>query len=395
MKRPESISINTKINSFKADCINVLSAIDADAGSMEIGRYVRSMQVFAVPQIQKIRAEIKKLSSEYRPEAIAKEQKELNGNLNTAINEVKKATREMIGEYKEVETKKVSKMVSTPPTSEQLALLSSLNMRKSISPSELELVGQSVASNYQATRILSDIAASQGCYLSMPIRSVDEINEAIEKTCDYLNDATNYIDTPYREISQKKKFFFAVDEAHKDMIGDPYFTEQAKALDSTTELRAIKADKTGLNAAERIKVADYMNSVKDADVTTDAGKMKVMHQIQKTIQEHPEALPLMRLSDYSDLTRSVEKVRAMTVDKDEKALCHYNRTETLISYINDATKGLDGTEKANKISSILATVPTQQRYAYDYYNTYGEVVNPVQTADSDSGSQSQSQGDAE
>jgi hypothetical protein len=389
MKRTESININTRINNFRSDCLNVLSDINSDSGIMEVGRGVRGIQRFAVPILQSIRKDIHNLSSEYRPEAIGKEQKELYSNLKDAINVVKNATRDMVSEYRETETKKVEKMISTPPTDNQIALLSSLNMRKNISPAELELVAKTVASNYQATRILSDIAASQGCYLSMPIRSVDEINDAIEKTCSYLNDAIDYIDTPYREITPSKKFFFAVDTDHNENIGDPHFTAQAQILDSSPELRAIKANKTGLNAAERTKIDYYMNSVKNTDITTEDGKKKVMSQIQKTINEHPEMLPLMRMSEYADETKSIEKMRATTVDKNDKSLRRYDRTETLINYINDATKGLEGSERSNKISNILACIPQQQRYAYDYYNTYGEIVNPAQSTASNSDSQSE------
>jgi hypothetical protein len=386
MKRQESIAINSKINNIKKECIDLLVDTDTNKGISTVALKIRDMNNFITAQVDACRKEISALSKEYNPSTIAGEQRELRTNLNSAIEEVKKTARDLITECATAERNRVNKMVGTPPTQEQLSLLSSLSMRKNISDSELAIIAESVADNYQATRILSDIAKAQGCYLSAPIREIDDMTDAIDKSADYLTRATEYIDTPMKQIPESRRFFFRINPKEPQTIYDPHFTEFSDVLDGAKDLRAVKVEKTGLNAAEKVKVAEYMDAVKNEDITTDTGKMKVMKQIETVLAEHPDDIGLMRLSDYKDTVKSVERVRAMRVDKSDPAKRHFNNTGSLISYINDATKGLSGDSKEKRVDSILSSLPKQQRYAYDYYQTYGEVVNADNSGTDDTGS---------
>ncbi len=75
--------------------------------------------------------------------------------------------------------------ISAPPTSEMLSTLQMLGMRDNITQAEITSLSKQYSSNYQALRVLTDIAARHGYDVIMPV-NFDNLLERTEAAQTYL-----------------------------------------------------------------------------------------------------------------------------------------------------------------------------------------------------------------
>ena len=373
MRIEEVPGIQKEIAEMKETCFAGLSANTEKKGAMETGRTIQALNAILSTSIASTRKSIKKLADKYNPYMIKRNQNLLMQELDTAVNDVKKAARETITEFGKHEKEKIKSMVTVPATEEQRTLLSTLAMRKNISQSELSFVGSAMADNYQATRLLDEIAKAQGCQMMFPIHDIDEMQDAVEKSCEYMNDLVDYMDKPLMEMPVSKHMFFRRKEDNSS-IGDPNFAAWAEMLDGSRELNAITVEKTGLNAGERARVDGYFRNIRGLDSTKD--KEKILQQVKNIVKEHPEDIALFRLSEYKGLVKDAEKALATTKDAEDvgKSLTFMD-TKSLTAFIDHRTTGLEGAERKKTMNAIFADCPKQYKYAYDYAQAYGEDVS--------------------
>ena len=120
----------------------------------------------------------------------------------------------------------LEKMNGTSPSTEQMNLLTALQMRgNSITPDEIKSIAVQLSGNYMALHALQGIANNAGHRLQIPVQSdYQELTEALKWTEKYLYTAIADMKntTHYRQMNLNSRCFFDVyggadDGAHDDL----------------------------------------------------------------------------------------------------------------------------------------------------------------------------------
>lgn len=364
--KAESFDIDKRIHDLEGDAYGILAGASSSNSAMTMGRKIRDLHgllSFAVSDFQK---EINNLDKMFNPRFIAPDKAELNKVLKSVVDTIKTTAHTANDEFRQAAYERSMKMVAVAPSQEQLNLLSALRMRTDISQAELQMIGTAVSENYQATRVVKDIAKAHGCSMTTPLLNVEDVHALIEETHTYLDSAIECTDMT--DVPMGKRFFFRINKNDPDMIGDPHFTDAAMQLDGSPELNAVTVKKEFLNASEQAKVDYYFRSLNNLSDATDKENF-----FDNLIVEHSQDIGLLRMSEYAGDVQNAEKKRASTIDPADTGSRRFVNMPTLISYIRHETQGLEGEKYIRKVDSILNTCPKQHRYAWDYFNTYGEM----------------------
>lgn len=369
-KKSESFTIEKHIRDLERDATTILTNASSSGSAMVMGCAIRELHSVVSFAVSDFKKEITNLDKMFNPAFIAPDKAELNKVLTSVVKNIKATARATNEEFKQAVYDRSQKMVSIAPTQEQLNLLSVLRMRTDIGQAELQMIGTAVAGNYQATRVVKDIAKAQGCSMTTPLLNIEDIHAMIEDTYSYLDSAIECIDLT--DVPMGKRFFFRINKENPNVIGDPYFSETAMKLDGSPELKSVTVHKEALNASEQAKIDFYFRSIKQLDMSKTENLSKLENLVDTIIREHPEDIALLRMSEYAGEIKNAEKKRATTILPDDMGSRHFTNMTHLESYIRHSTQGLEGKERTDKINSILASCPKQHTYAWDYFTTYGE-----------------------
>lgn len=364
--KAESFDIDKRIHDLEGDAYSILAGASAGNSAMTMGRKIRELHGLLSFAVSDFQNEINNLDKMFNPGFIAPDKAELNRVLKNVVNAIKTTAHTANDEFKQAAYERSLKMVSIAPSQEQLNLLSALRMRTDISQTELQMIGTALSQNYQATRVVKDIAKAQGCSMSTPLLNVEDVHVLIEEVHSYLDSAIEYTDM--RDVPMGKKFFFKVNKSEPDKIYDPHFTDVAMQLDGSPELNGVTVKKESLNASEQAKVDYYFRPLNNLPDVADRENF-----FDNLIVEHSQDIGLLRMSEYAGDVQNAEKKRASTIDPADIGSRRFKNMPTLISYIRHETQGLEGEKYTRKVDSILNACPKHHRYAWDYFNTYGEM----------------------
>lgn len=130
-------------------------------------------------------------------------------------------------------------MITTPPTQEQVNLLTSLQMRrKNLEESEILRLAPMLVGNYNAFKTLQVIALESGFKLTVPVSlDYERLGNAIEWAENYLNDRITDFTQPWRQMSPLGRYFFGAEWE------DTLYNEQAiQVLDENAQMNTPTPD---------------------------------------------------------------------------------------------------------------------------------------------------------
>jgi len=255
----------------------------------------------------------------YNPELIEKERGKLNNQLRETAAIMEKATRQEISALTLSRKEKVAEMLTTPPTEEQLRLLSVLQMRDDLSDTELHSILPTFFGNYQAMKVLQSVGKKNGVSLMLPPQlDPRSIFENIEKADEYLNRACTEISKPWRDVDLRFHAFYTVNDEDNETQYDPVYAEIIAALDTVPQLQDVKAEKTQLTPTEKARIDFYFKDVAGLDVADTTNNLKVLKRTKEVMTAHPEEIEALRLSEYAGFVSEIEEAQAAEKGSEEE-----------------------------------------------------------------------------
>lgn len=244
---------------------------------------------------------INSMSSTYAPAFLEKQEKILLSEFNEFVTEVKEKERKSIKALADKKYSQVITMLTTAPTSEQMRLLSILEMRNDLDAVEVHNILPVFFSNYQAMKVFSTICASNGISLNLPVQLDCRVMfENINRATEYLLGAVDEIGKPKDKRNQIYNAFFFIEHDDKN-CSDPVYNKIIEVFDSIPQLNDCRAEKTGLNEMEQAKVEWYYRNVNDENID------EVATHTAKVVNEHPEMRQLLKFTKYSEYVNDEEK----------------------------------------------------------------------------------------
>lgn len=201
----------------------------------------------------------------------------------------------------------IRSMLSKAPTEEQIRLLNGLRMRQEVDEFEIVAIMGTFFDNYQAMRVLQDIAKASGHSVKFPVQLDCKIlYEELDKAKDYLIRACDELPKPYKDIDLTyHAFFFKGGDTPNH---DPQYETYIKLFDSYPQLNEVEVTKTGLSPTERVRVDHYMSKVEEL-YKKEPDSIKTLKAVAEAMDAHPEAVSLFKLSEYGALVNEVEQAR--------------------------------------------------------------------------------------
>ncbi len=129
----------------------------------------------------------------------------------------------------------LNEMITTPPTQEQVNLLTSLQMRrKNLEESEILRLAPMLVGNYNAFKTLQVIALESGFKLTVPDSlDYERLGRAVEWSEKYLNERITDFTLPWKQMSPTGRCFFGAE------WDDIMYREQAvEILDGNAQMNA-------------------------------------------------------------------------------------------------------------------------------------------------------------
>lgn len=266
---------------------------------------LNSLNQFVENEQKDYKQKLNSMRSTYAPAFLAEQERKLSAEFSSFIE---KAKEQEIGEIKALAEKKqdkVIKMLTTPPTSEQVRLLNILQMRNDIDAIEIHHILPTFFNNYQAMRVLDTISKQNGITLKIPTQLDCRVMfENIKTATEYLLGAVNEIGKPKKQRDIKYNAFFTYNQEEPDKCFDPVFCNIIEVFDTVPQLNDCKTEKTALTAIEQAKVDWYY---RDVDKNNIQGL--IVHT-EKVITQHPDIAPLLKYTPYGEYLDIIANARA-------------------------------------------------------------------------------------
>jgi len=254
----------------------------------------------------------------YTPDFIGKQREIITAQYQEKLDQVVTGTKATIKQMIADKFKRLDKMLTEAPTTEQMALLQALQMRTgSLSKGELMKILPFFFRNYQSMRILEAIAETAGKKISIPLDGdVMDLYGLLDRGGQYLLGAADQL-AAHGNPSPKYKAFFYSDPENPGNA-DLYYQQFIDCFDVPAQLQDYTiTDK--LTPAEQVKVKSYFSRISDLDPTKGTDNLTILRETQQVMREHPEDLGLMKRSDYAKYVREVEELEAINRKEAEKA----------------------------------------------------------------------------
>lgn len=189
-----------------------------------------------------IQKKVSEIEAEYKPRFA-----ELIGKFD---NEVKKTIAN--------KKARLDNMVSAPPTSEQLNLLTALQMRgKNISIGEIQRIAVNLADNYQAFISLKNIADNLGMRLIVPDQfDYDSIQKSISWAEKYLSDRVHDISLPWKQMNPCGRLFFGT-----GWNDNMYEQNAISILDGAKQMRTVIVEPKKIGESEKSAIEKLLEDV--------------------------------------------------------------------------------------------------------------------------------------
>ena len=234
-------------------------------------------------------AEMQEASGQYLPSVLAEQE--------TAYKrEVKYVVEKRIGELKsdlktilDGKCEQFRKIALSPPSDEQLRLLTAVSFRNDLSEGEVSRLVEQMGDCHQAIRSLRSIAKRSGVDVINPI-GVEEFEESIEKANLFCEDMLRQVETKSTNLSYDAKCFFEYNGVGK---ANMLFNELDTALYSAVQKEPRKplpepqtvAQEAGTNHPSPNEADEFWSEVKSRGCENLHSVAEQFHVTQQAIRE--------------------------------------------------------------------------------------------------------------
>lgn len=281
---------NTEKNNYMKDAYGKLHGQKADALSMADLR-VKGQDIFL--EMAELRKEFdasqKQIMSDgrYSQEYRQKKNQELIAEFEENTTNIVAKFRNLANKTITAKREKLDDMLSTPPTQEQLNLLTSLRLRKAnLTIGEIQRIALKLMDNYNAVKSLQAVALESGFSLILPLAlDYEKLVNSLEWTEKYINDRCDDISRPWRQMSPFGRLFFGTGWGDNLYEGNSIDILDAAFQMSTPD---IKIEKRSLSNSE---INAVENLLKDTPGDELAEKVKSIaaesNTLRQIIETHP------------------------------------------------------------------------------------------------------------
>ena len=183
--------------------------------------------------------------------------------------------------------KNLNEMITTPPTQEQVNLLTSLQMRqKNLQESEILHLAPMLVGNYNAFKTLQVIALESGFKLTIPVSlDYERLGEAIEWSEKYLNDRIVDFTLPWKQMSPLGRYFFGTE--WEDTV---YLEQAVEVLDENAQMHnpTPAIHKRELTESENRILELVFSGYNSDDMTIRVNEAAKSDELKTLIMLHPE-----------------------------------------------------------------------------------------------------------
>lgn len=232
-------------------------------------------------------AEIEEQKNVYAPEYREKLIKEATAEFEKKAVELSTAFINTVNVAIANKKRNLNEMIVTPPTQEQVNLLTSLQMRrKNLEESEILLLAPLLSGNYNAFKTLQVIALESGFTLAVPPSlDYDRLVRAVEWSEKYLNERATDFTLPWRQMSPTGRYFFGAEWE------DHVYLEQAiEILDGNAQMNAPTPIiyKRELTDSENHILEMLFDGYSSDSMATHINEAAKSEELKSLIMLHPE-----------------------------------------------------------------------------------------------------------
>jgi hypothetical protein len=249
------------------------------------------------------------LSSTWSAAVIEKKRKALNDEFDNLAKSIEKSVRNDITTLVRAKKEAFADMLATPPTTDQLNLISALRMRgDSVSTLELTLIMPSLFGNYQAMANLQALGVQSGNNITLPVQlDCRTMFENLNNAEEYLLKVGEYVAASENDLPIQYHAFYTVNPEEKESHFDPTYNEFVELLDTVPQLNEVEISKTSLSDSESSIVNYLFKEVANLNPEDSGEDLKILKHTQKVMTEHPDTIEMLKLSKYKDYVAEVEK----------------------------------------------------------------------------------------
>lgn len=281
---------------------------NGDSVSAIIGR-IRKAYYFMQHELADHKKHLAKLDNLYKENAIAAPKMEARKAYAEAVQTIQDNVKKEIVEFVDKKDESISKMVSKAPSEERLRLLQALNMRNDITKAELMRHIPEAQGNYQELMVLQSVARNNGFKLSLPHQmNISELAQGLVQLKQYLFRATAEIGKSWEDTDAAFRAFYYDGEPNADNVcADPTVPYYLRLFDDLPALNELEVTaENELSHSEEAMLDMIFNGIGE-----DPKDLNTISKTLKIMDEHPAAVPLMRMSDrYKKYVSEAEAVEA-------------------------------------------------------------------------------------
>ncbi len=291
-----------KENSAKDNVVNTYAGLHK---SMSL------LHLFLENEKRDINRRISAMSETYSTKVVEKNRQKLMAEFDEMANSMVEAAKKDIEEVTTSKRELLCNMIADAPSESQLRLLSILGMRKDLEVVELQNLVPAFFDNYNAMKVLQDVAHSNGVRIVLPVQlDVRVMYETLEVAHNFLMGASEQLLTPVSNMPIQYHAFFTTNDKEPDKIYDPKYIEIVEMFDHVPQLQEVKTDRTKLTAVEEEKIKNYFAPVENIDTSDKVEDIKVLKHVKALMEAHPEDIELFRISKYGKYVTEVELAMA-------------------------------------------------------------------------------------
>lgn len=181
----------------------------------------------------------------------------------------------------------LNEMITTPPTQEQVNLLTSLQMRrKNLEESEILHLAPMLVGNYNAFKTLQVIALESGFTLTVPTSlDYEKLGRAVEWSEKYLNERITDFTQPWRQMSPIGRCFFGA-----EWEDNMYLEQAVQVLDENAQMNAPTPTiyKRELTDSENHILEMLFDGYTPDNMATHINEAAKSDELKSLIMLHPE-----------------------------------------------------------------------------------------------------------
>jgi len=269
-----------------------------------IHKQMRVARQFVENERRDYEGKIRSLGNRLNSSYIQRERRSIDDKFTEMKEEVIRGVKQDIRNFVMHKTEQLDRMLATPPTASQLSLLQALQMRsKNLSRAELIRLIPVFYQNYEAMRILDDIAESAGYPIhALQLSGIDctditALYDKLDEVGEYLMIAADEIGRPGKPEPTFRAFYYINPEDPNEYDADVKLYQFKQIFDRIPQLQDFTVAE--LSNAEAAMIDSYFKPIADVDDSTTVGQLRILRHCLEVYRDHKEDVALIMKSKYA------------------------------------------------------------------------------------------------